>query len=128
MSDRKLSRQVLLLVSLFAAAWGCRGPSVRIDGVQIEASLWQRARAQVTRRAAFELDCPRAELDLYLIRKVGRRPTEVGVTGCGQREVYNRVGGSWFSSRQPHAAAAEQRRLEQLPRSRQHVTPGARQK
>ena len=36
MSDRKLYPQVLLLVSLFASAWGCRGPSVRIDGVQIE--------------------------------------------------------------------------------------------
>jgi len=121
-------RTVQTLAALFtvsctlAIAAGCRGPTTRIDGVEVEVQLWRRARAQVSRRAAFELDCPPAELDLYLIRKVGRRPTEVGVTGCGQREVYNRVGGSWFSSRQPQAAAAEEQRLQRQRRRRHSHT------
>lgn len=77
-------------------ALGCGGRIIEVDGVSIYETHWLEVQEQLRRRASFEFVCAPEELRFMLFRKVGREAVEVGVEGCGRREVYTRVGSTWF--------------------------------
>ncbi|MEQ9074542.1 MAG: hypothetical protein RLP09_11860 [Sandaracinaceae bacterium] len=99
-----------VLCALFAL--GCAGRVVVVDGVEVYEGHWREAREGIESVAAFQFDCPSDALSYRLLRKIGRVVTQVGVAGCGQRDVYTRVGSQWFGSGQQEAAAERHRQVE----------------
>ncbi|MFW5920217.1 MAG: hypothetical protein ACOCUS_00150 [Polyangiales bacterium] len=102
-----------LLVLIVACAAACGGRKIVVSGTEVYESHWNATLEELEPRASFELDCPTGQLTFSLIRRAGRRPVEVGVEGCGARELYTRVGDTWFGSGQADQAAAHRRQLEQ---------------
>lgn len=102
-----------LIAGLLVA--GCAGSVVVVDGIEVYESHWMEAQRQVGPRASFELDCPEEQLQFRLFRREGRAPSEVGAEGCGRREVYTRVGQTWFSSGQRAGAEAQRERMQPPP-------------
>ena len=73
---------------------------ITVTGVQVYERIWQQTLQEITPRATYELQCPAEQLSFSLIRKYGRSPVQVGISGCGQRILYVRpiiggVVGSW---------------------------------
>lgn len=108
------------IVACALVSVGC-GSVVVVDGIEVYEGRWRRARESVESVAAFQLDCPRDALSYTLLRRVGREVTQVGVSGCGQRDVYTKVGEQWFSSGQSESAVEEQRRLDAAAAARQSL-------
>ena len=86
------------------AAWllllgGCA--TVMVDGWKLGKDRWDYDRAQVTKRAAFELQCPPESLTLYVLSVYSGTITsqQIGVDGCGHKLVYrNSIDGWVFDS------------------------------
>lgn len=77
---------LLLAVGLGA----CAGRQIVVNDIEVYESYWQQATEQVGQRAAFDLHCPREQMQFTLFAKRGRHPTQVGVDGCGSRATYVR--------------------------------------
>jgi hypothetical protein len=86
---------VLVASSLALACGG--GKVIHVNGIEVYEKHWNKAITGLAPRAAYDLQCPQAQLLFTLFQKTGREPTEVGVDGCGKRAVYvrpnSRVGG-----------------------------------
>lgn len=113
-----IGRAAACLASFIAL--GCGGRVVEVDGVSVYEAHWLETQEQVGRRASFELDCPPEQLRFMLFQRLGRQPSEVGVEGCGRREVYTRVGSTWFSGGQGREGAAAQQQLIQQQQQQQY--------
>jgi hypothetical protein len=81
---------IALSVFLLALVSGCAGPTTVVNGIPVYEAHWQQTTSELSTRAQFDLGCPSEHLELTLFRRLGRNPTEVGVTGCGQRATYIR--------------------------------------
>ena len=99
-----------VLCALFAL--GCAGRIVVVDGIEVYEGHWRAAREGVQSVASFPFECPPDALSYSLLRRSGRAVSQVGVTGCGHRDVYTRIGSEWFGSGQREAAADAQQRIE----------------
>ncbi len=76
-------------LSLFLLC-GCAKP-VEVDGFSVKQSNWNKARADIVRKAVFDLSCSPEGLDVVVLDTSARWPVTVGVTGCGARVRYVRV-------------------------------------
>jgi len=82
--------------------------AVAILGVPACATVGERFRDGGLDRAAFELQCPREQLqvtglnrtlDQAIPEEKGLRGTQIGVTGCGKRAVYiYSAGAGWVAN------------------------------
>ena len=86
MIDRVLGIVMLLLVG------GCAAPPtmIEVNGYQLEKEPTERAFAEIKTRAAFELECPKEQLKLTVLREKHGSALHVGVMGCDRRGVYVR--------------------------------------
>ena len=98
---RRIVVLALLLVQLPAVV-GCAGTKIEVDGIRVVEALWAEVDAELRRRAAFDLECPPAEITLTLFHLADGQPVEVGASGCDRRAVYSRpnvvgyVSGNWL--------------------------------
>ena len=76
----------------FLTSCGGSSPNLVVDGIEVYEHQWVHTMNQIGPRAAFDLDCPREQLEFTLFTRVRRYPTEVGVRGCGRRSTYVRDG------------------------------------
>lgn len=58
--------------------------------MEVYERIWNDTVRQLSFTAAFDLQCPREELEYSLLDRQARYPSQVGVTGCGQRVRYVR--------------------------------------
>src|SRR4051812_18352374 len=72
---------------------------VTVDGYQMYENQWNVAKADVTRRAAFDLTCDAAAVQLSVLKASCHglstsvcKPEQVGVHACGKQAVYVDVG------------------------------------
>jgi hypothetical protein len=84
----------LWFLALLACA-AC-GQVIVNNGIEVYASRCQRALSEIGPRASIDLDCPASDLQLALLRKQGKVPVSVGVSGCGHRAIYARLLRSHF--------------------------------
>ena len=72
-------------------AVGC-GPSIVIDGFKLDQSQYNLDRAQLMKRASFDLNCSEDKLQVKVIDAIGdtnhEQMKQVGVSGCDQRATY----------------------------------------
>ncbi len=80
----------LLVVGLLGAC----SKKVMNNGIVVYESYWNFAKASLAPLASRELACPREQLRYALLRRDGKRPTEMAVSGCGRMATYERVGSS----------------------------------
>ena len=63
---------------------------------------WQRAQAEIRRRAAFEIPCNEPEIQLTLLATTPGtyppQPASVGATGCGKRLTYVSRQQTWLQN------------------------------
>lgn len=91
----------LALTALFTLALaGCGGPKITNNGIVVYAHIWDQTMAEILPQAEADLQCPQTALEVLLIRRAGRNPSELMVTGCGSQAYYNRtvvgpVRGGW---------------------------------
>lgn len=104
------------LIALLLVVVGCGGAVVTVDGIDVYEDVWQDTIAEVGRIASFQMNCPAPQLQFTLLRRGSRLPEQVGVSGCGQRDVYTRIGRTWFASGQQAQAAAMQAQIDQRRR------------
>ena len=90
---KKTTTAALLLTigatSLVAAC--ASGPALGANEAEASESEWEQTKAELGQRAGFELSCPSESLEFTLFKQFGRKPTEVGVSGCGERITFVRV-------------------------------------
>lgn len=74
-----------------ASVLGCSSSEVIVvNGIDVYENHWQQTLDDLGPLASVDLGCPLNHLGFTLIRRTGRAPTEVGVTGCGRGAVYVR--------------------------------------
>ncbi|APR87173.1 hypothetical protein A7982_12522 [Minicystis rosea] len=83
-------------VSVVAALF-CSGCAtfVTVDGYKVYEGEWNRAKAEISRRAAFDLKCDAGAVQLSVLKASCHgltttvcNPEQVGVQGCGRQAVY----------------------------------------
>jgi hypothetical protein len=89
----------LIVLMVLLGATGCHRRIV-VNDIVVWDHLWNKATSEVGSRASFALSCPKQALALTLLNRHGRYPSEVGVSGCGQRAIYRTLqpggpGGMW---------------------------------
>lgn len=86
-----------LLLSFALLLSGC-WKTIVVDGLKVHDQSWEKAQAELRRRAAFDMPCPPHELQMTLLEtnehNLPPLPWGVGTTGCGQRLTYKIVWGS----------------------------------
>mgnify|MGYP003395574704 CR=1 FL=1 len=97
-------KRYALWVTLACGPLGCA--TVRVGEYDFNPDQWNKDRAAVTSRAAFDLQCgaeaievtPLTASDGFVGLMVQRNAfaKQVGVQGCGKRAAYTRVGGTWI--------------------------------
>ena len=76
---------------LSLALSGC-ATMIQRDGVPVEEHWMAEAEQDVLSRAAFDLNCPKANLLLTVVAaRSSGIPTTIGVSGCDQRATYVRT-------------------------------------
>jgi hypothetical protein len=106
------SHRALLLLAL--ALPSCTWPQpMRSGGFTVEKNTTESAFAQVERRAALDLECPREKLETAVIdaaQEGGWGPStarQIGVSGCGHEAVYVRMpDGTWVMNHESRRANA----------------------
>jgi len=92
-----MTRFVLLALGLLV--FGCnRHTVITVSGIEVYEEYWRRAANEVTARATFDMSCPAEELELHLLMKVVRRPSQIGVDGCGRRVTYVLTDSGWVAN------------------------------
>jgi hypothetical protein len=82
---------ISLALIVVAASAGCGGSNVIVvNGIEVYEKYWNRAVSDITPRATFEMQCPQQQLQFVLMRRDGRHPSEIAVTGCSKRALYAR--------------------------------------
>jgi hypothetical protein len=95
----KINHRVTVLGLSFAASLlsGC-WKTVMVDNQKVYEAGWQKAQADLRRRAAFEMPCTEPEIQMTLIEtnqsNIPPLPWSIGATGCGKRMTYKMVYGS----------------------------------
>jgi hypothetical protein len=90
-----------LAVFFVLVSAGCaRHPTITNNGLVVYAHVWDQTMAEILPQAEADLQCPQTALEVLLMRRAGRNPSELMITGCGSRAVYNRtvvgpVRGGW---------------------------------
>ena len=111
-------RALLLLAGTLSIASCASVPTMESGGFTVERPYTEAAFDNVRNRAAFELSCPKEQLQLVVINVApsceGRIPSTLGVEGCGHRAVYVHVrsDAGWVMSSadgQPEVSRAEVR-------------------
>lgn len=81
----------VLLTCLMLTA-GCHATATTtVGGRVVYEEAWQNARKQVSKRAAFELNCSAEQLTLSILATFSgddQFVNSIGVEGCGHRAVY----------------------------------------
>lgn len=80
------------LCAALGALGGCR-TVIEVDGINVIESYWRGTTDELGTRTSFDIDCPPSAVQFQLIKRTGRYPSEVGVTGCGRRATYVRAVG-----------------------------------
>lgn len=69
-----------------------------VDNQKVYEAGWEKAQADLRRRAAFEMPCTEPEIKMTLIEtnqsNIPPLPWSIGATGCGKRMTYKMVYGS----------------------------------
>jgi len=86
------ARRVLLaiVIGLGALLGACREVIV-VNGIEVYENNWRKTIDEVGTRAAFDLGCPKEQLQFSLFAKVGKHPSQVGAEGCNKRGSYTRA-------------------------------------
>jgi hypothetical protein len=83
-----MAKAAILLVTLLVT--GCAGPKIVVDGIEVYEKTWHRVISELRPRASFELTCSADQLTFNLLRRRGRHPTEVAISGCEKHGLYVR--------------------------------------
>jgi hypothetical protein len=84
----------------------CHVETMTVGNVTVSVAWWKAMDAAVRNVASFEMSCAQDKLQLVMLASEHLRgpldqvydsPTQVGVTGCGQRRAYTRFGDRWTS-------------------------------
>lgn len=85
----RLTRLILCCAGISA---GCAQASIQRDGFVLERDRTDELLASLSRRAAFDLQCPAQEIDFTILAvhdDMGPdMPKQVGVVGCNKRATY----------------------------------------
>jgi len=74
---------------LVVVTLGCAGMRTQVvNGTTLDQARWVNAAEKVKTSAAFEINCPRDQLELVLLDSASGVATKIGVTGCERRLVY----------------------------------------
>lgn len=111
-------KNLWIVAALGVLAMSC-GRVIVVDGIRVYEDNWRETTEELTPRASFDFDCAPQGLEFSLLQKAGRHPSSVGVTGCGRRATYTRVGRLWFSDSESQAAVEHQRSLDEQRRLQQ---------
>jgi hypothetical protein len=82
----------LLIVA--AASAGCHFETIQSGGFAVSKKGAERAFREVTNRAAFDLSCPKEQLDAVVLNTSGGYSysfydiSQIGVSGCDRKAVY----------------------------------------
>lgn len=99
---------VATLASTGLVSAGCAKKKVIVvNGVEVYETIWNRTLDELHPRVEFDFNCPPGQVEFALLRRVGRYPTEVGVTGCGRRGTFVRAVGPYAAS--PWVLSAQSR-------------------
>jgi hypothetical protein len=80
--------------------------TMRVGDKTVRASEWKAVTATVRNVASFEMSCPADQLQFVILTSTPwsgvtlppwTTPTQLGVTGCGQRRAYTSFNGKWAS-------------------------------
>lgn len=100
--------QILVFAFGLLLSTACHYKHISVGGFDVAERGWEEAEPQLRRKAIFDLECDDVDLQILNTRGGGwpkyLYATSVGVTGCGKRVRYERVGSEWVMN---HAAEAE---------------------
>lgn len=81
---------LLLTLSVTSLVTACASaPTLEVNGIEVYENHWEQTKSELGPRASFEMDCSEP-LDFTLFKRFGRAPSEVGVSGCGERLMFIR--------------------------------------
>lgn len=83
-------RIALITAALFLGACGHSGKIV-VNGIVVYESIWNQTVAEIAPQAEQDMGCPYSALEILLVRRAGRTPSELMINGCGARAYYSRV-------------------------------------
>ena len=101
-----MNRSFLLgsLLAWLTVTAGCAPkPVVVVNGFDVYEHVWEETKEAIGDRMQFDTGCE-GPLSYRLFSKHGTHPREVGVSGCGERLVYVRLGTGWVLNRRREGA------------------------